>query len=109
MPFSFPWLEVLLICPGLTSQAKWVVCFNNVIRVNYRLLLRHVSVIPGLELKKKKKSILTSPLLLIAHAKRTGFAISKNFILTSFLQDLKNVMAILCQKSHLSFFVAIVS
>ena len=34
----------------MTSQAKWVVCFDNVIRVNYRLLPRHVSIISGLEL-----------------------------------------------------------
>ena len=57
----------------------------------------------------KKKSILTSPLFLIAHAKRTGFAISKRFHLTRFLQGLKNIIAILCQKFHLSFFIAIVS
>ena len=33
----------------------------------------------------------------------------KDIILTSFLQGLKNIMAILCQKFHFSFFIAIVS
>ena len=50
MPPFFFWLEVIQICLRLTSQAKWVVYFNNVIRVNYRLLPRHVFVISRLEL-----------------------------------------------------------
>ena len=48
--FFFFWLEVVLLCLRLTSQAKWVVYFNNMIRVNYRLLPRHVSIISPLEL-----------------------------------------------------------
>ena len=49
------------------------------------------------------KLILTSLLFLIAYVKRTGFAVSKenkiNFILTNFLQSLKNIMAILYKDS----------
>ena len=48
--FFFFWLEVVVICLRLTSQAKWVVSFHNMIRVNYSLLPKHVSVISRLEL-----------------------------------------------------------
>ena len=51
------------------------------------------------------KVFLTSLLFLIPHVKRTSFALSKEkkIILTSFLQSLNNIMAILYQTSSLSF------
>ena len=60
-------------------------------KVNFQLFFRQV--------------FLTRLLFLIPHVKRTGCALSKKkkIILTSFLQSLNNIMAILYQTSSLSF------
>ena len=66
--------------------------------INFRLFSWHIFAFPGSEFWGKKK-ISTSQLLLTAHWKGTGFAISKkSFIFAHFLWSLKNIMAIQCQK-----------
>ena len=85
------------------------VCPKDMIRINFRFFSQACFCFSS-RIGAPKKYFNKPTFFLIAHARRTGFAISnKDFILTSVLWSLNNIMAIQCQKCHLSLLVVIVS
>ena len=72
-PF-YPWFEVLLTCLGAGVSGRVGCIFQSMVRVNFRLFTRYVSVFSGwVRAKKRKVEILTNQLFPNCNSKKNQF------------------------------------